>query len=132
MSAEPGKAIYSLLSNDVTVTGLVSTRIYPNQLPNQATYPAIIYSQVSEEFDSSKDGPIPTGIFTYQFDIYASTYPAAQNIANAIKSTLDWYTGTVAGKNVSRIKKGDESDDVWEDDKELIHVVQNYSIRLKI
>lgn len=132
MAAEPGKAIFELLSNDTTVTGLVGTKIYPNIIAQQTTYPAVAYSQVSEEFDSSKDGPIPTGRFTYQFDIYADTYPTAQSIANAIKSTLDWYTGTAAGQTISRIKKGDESDDIWEEDKEYFHVVQNYSITIKI
>ena len=131
MAAEPGKAIFSLLTNDSTVTGLVGTRIYPNTLPNQSTYPAVIYSQVTEEFDPSKDGPVPTGVFQYQLDIYADTYPTAQNISNAVKSVLDWYTGSVGGQTISRIRKGDESDDIWEDEKELFHVVQNYSISIK-
>lgn len=130
--AAPGKAIHSLLANDATVSGLVSARVYPNTIPTTVAYPAVMYSKVSEEFRESKDGPIPTGRYTFQLDIYAETYTIAQDITDACASVLDWYTGTVESQNISRITKLDESDVTWEDDKELFHIVQDYNLRLKI
>ena len=45
MSLETG--IYSVLTSDGTVSGLVGTRVYPDIMPQGVTYPAITYQRVS-------------------------------------------------------------------------------------
>jgi hypothetical protein len=39
-----GKAIYAILSTAVPVTGIVSTRIYPDMATQDAIYPFVVYS----------------------------------------------------------------------------------------
>jgi hypothetical protein len=54
-------AVYQLLVGDAATVALVGTNIFPGQIPQKNGYPAIVYSQLSEDMIESKDGPIATG-----------------------------------------------------------------------
>lgn len=43
------ESLYSLLSGTAGITALVSTRIYPDALPETVTYPAIVFSRASTD-----------------------------------------------------------------------------------
>lgn len=126
----PGTAIYNLLKDDASVGALIGDRIYPGIIPDGVTYPAVTYSELSQVFDETKDGPLPTGQHGFDVDIYAYEYAGAQSIASAIKSALDWYTGTVNTVVIERIRLIDQTDLPYEDEKELFHIAQEYSIRV--
>lgn len=126
----PATIIYTLLKDSSTVGALIDNRIYPSVIPADTPYPSVTYSELTQQFDDTKDGPIPTGVHDFDVDIYAKNYASIQAISTAIKSVLSWYTGTVNTVNVERIMFIDQSDLPYEEEKELFHAVQQYSIRI--
>lgn len=126
--ASSGKAIYTLLAADAAVTALVGTRIYPNTLPQVSAYPCIIYGQVDEQYLETKDAAILNG-YRQQIDIYAPDYAMAQAIAQAVKTALHWTRATIEGLGTLRLKLLDASDALWEDEKQLFHVVQDFALK---
>lgn len=66
-----------------------SDRIYPVQLPQAPTLPALVYAQVSVvAADVAHDGQPAYELGRYQFDCYAEKYGDAKALALALKSTL--------------------------------------------
>ena len=76
--------IFTALSGHAALTALVSSRIYPIKAPQSPTYPLVIYQRVSNDHINSLTGSSGLNKSRYQFDIYAATYGAANNIADAV------------------------------------------------
>lgn len=91
------EGIYSHLTAESTITDIVSTRIYPRQLPQNPTYPALTYRRVStrtQHYHNAGDSlPFPR----YQFSCYAATYAGTKSLANALRAILDGFKGTFGG-----------------------------------
>lgn len=82
------EAIYERLSGDTALAALVSNRIYPDQVPQDVVWPAIIYHQVSETASYSHDGDANLDQARFQFDCYGSTSASAKAVKNALRSLL--------------------------------------------
>lgn len=127
-------AVYQLLVDDSDVVDLVGTNIFPGQIPQKNGYPAVVYSQLSEDMIESKDGPISNGQ-RFTLEIYASIddaaggYPKAQSIANACKNLLQWYNGTVDGTKY-QIRFEDQNDAPFEEEPEAFKIIQDYSLEV--
>ena len=127
-------AVYQLLVGDAATVALVGTNIFPGQIPQKNGYPAIVYSQLSEDMIESKDGPISNGQ-RFTLEIYAAIddvaggYPKAQSIANAAKNKLQWYNGTVNGTKY-QIRFEDQNDAEFEEDPEAFKIIQDYSLEI--
>lgn len=128
MSKSIGTAIWQILRDDAAFMTSIASKVYPVQLPPSVSYPAVVYGQVSENSISTKDGPVRDG-WRWQIDTYASTYASAQEIAQALRSRLDWYTATLPEAGTIRISFIDQSDNIYEDEKELFHITQDYLLR---
>lgn len=96
------EAIYSKLTSTTAITNLVGTRIYPLQLPQNPTYPAIAYQCVSRTPIRDSDNALGLLRSRFQFDIYTlrdvpdqSGDINALNIAAALRSTLDTWRETI-------------------------------------
>lgn len=126
----PGTAIYNLLKDSATVGAIIGNKIYPVIIPERVAYPAVTYSEFSQQFDETKDGPIPNGDHSFEIDIYCEENGQGKRLADAIKGVLSWYSGTVNGVSIERIRFLDQSDDLYGDDKEIFHITQEYSIRV--
>lgn len=126
----PGSVIYNLLKDSAPVGALIGNKIYPGIIPADVTYPAAAYSELQQQYDESKDGPIPTGNHSFDVDIYAKNYTSAQSVANAIKAALDWYSGTVNSIEVERVRMLDQQDMPYVEEKELFHIIQTFAIRV--
>jgi hypothetical protein len=90
------EAIYYLLSNDATVSGLVGTRIYPMVVPRNAAMPAIAYQQISGVREHTMTGPIGMVKARFQINCWAETYATADAIAEAVRKELDGYSGVAS------------------------------------
>ena len=95
--ADVGKAIRTRLLSVSAVTNLVSTRIYPLTLPQGVTMPAVRYQRISGNSDPHIGGTTGTATARLQFDIFATTYAAAESLRDAIREAIDQYTGTSSG-----------------------------------
>jgi hypothetical protein len=71
------------------VVGVVGTRIYPLNLPQPPTYPAITYSRIS---NSGQDGTSTIKQSRWQVDCWANTYVGSQTLAAAVKAFAEeWH-----------------------------------------
>jgi hypothetical protein len=105
-----GSAIYSILSGDSTVTGLVADRIDPNFVPQGKSMPAITYTQITGQRDTTMDGVSGLVDSRYQINAWGSTYASVEAVAEAIRGAMVDYSGTAGGKTISWIKLDNEGD----------------------
>ena len=128
---EIGKAIYGLLSGQSAITNIVSTRIYPISVPQFADFPFVVYTTTDTEPTMTKDGSSPLDVITVQIDMYANDFDTNTTLAGAIRSTLDFYEGTVYGQAIQRITMLNSSDGDYNADLGVFYLSQDYQIRLK-
>jgi len=104
------KALYYILENDVTTFGLVSTRVYPNRVPQSAAAPMIAYFQITGDRDHVLGSA--TGYVTarFQLNLWDDDYTGARTLANAVRNALDDYAGTVGTVVIHRILIDSERD----------------------
>lgn len=126
---DAGSTLYQKLAGTTAVTDLVGTNIYPNQIPEVSDpYPAVVYSQLSQNFLTTKDGPIADG---YQFRLqgFSSDFDNLQNIAEACRAALDWQEAEFQSKGRFRIVHTNQTDFDFIEDTEFYHVAQDYVLR---
>jgi len=106
-------AVKYLIQQDATLLGLVSTRIYPNPLPENPTYPSIGYQQISDVNHSSHSGSSQLATTRLQLDVWHNTYDAAKTVRDNLKRVLRDYKGTVInGTYTDRIDRI-----IWDNDQ---------------
>lgn len=126
-----GKAIYNILSNDAGVTALVSTRVYPDTVPQEASFPYVAYTIVSTSPLNYKDGASPLDEVSVQVDMYSRSYATTQDIAAAVRSALDRYTGLNSSINIDKILFENEGAGTYEAMQGVFWASQDYLVRVK-
>jgi hypothetical protein len=106
--AEIDECLYTYLSTYAGLVALVSTRIYPDELPQGCTLPAVVYLLVSDVKDHYLTGQCELERPIYQFTVIAATGAAARAVANQLKAALCDYTGTLSGVTVQKIELQNE------------------------
>lgn len=87
MSAET--VAYDLLKNAVPVTSLVSTRIYPDFVPEEKTLPAVAIARANTEPVNTIHSHVPAGaLVTLEIWCMASTRAGAEALADAVLAAL--------------------------------------------
>ncbi len=98
-------ALYTYLSTYAGLTTLTSTRIYPNDLPKQPTYPAVVYELMDGDAYLAMGARPGISFSTYRFNCYATTKSGAVAVAKQIKAALDYKTGSIGtGGNATTIE----------------------------
>lgn len=91
-----------------------AARVYPTRKPpkalSPATFPMVTFSKVSGAVDHTLDGVTGLGFPRFQFNCWAATYKAAHELAEAVKSDLDNFRGTMGTVRVDGILLEDESE----------------------
>jgi hypothetical protein len=128
---ELGKVIYNLLSNNSGVYNLAHYRIYPITAPQNTTFPFVVYTITNTEPSLTKDGVSPLDVISFQIDCYSTQYDENTSLANAVRSALDYYTGTVEGQQIQRIRFVGEGDGDYNAELEIFWKSLDFSIRLK-
>ena len=99
MGIEAG--IYSRLSGSTAITALIGTRIYPQIVPQGASYPNARFTIITDEVINSSTGHTTLRQASLQVDCYsANSYSGAINIADAITSQLNTNSTTFGSINV--------------------------------
>jgi hypothetical protein len=123
-----GDVIYSLLSNDASVSALVSTRIYPSLAIENVVYPYIVYENTANEPTNDKDGKSTLDTLTYNIEIYTETLSESNTLGINVRNVLDRYAGTVSGKVVQSVKYVNENAGYSDNDR--VHLkMQSYDFR---
>lgn len=86
----------------------IGGRVYPEFLPQEATYPAITYQEISLFDEFVIDGDIGLDKSRFQIDVYANTYEEVRKLAYDVHQILkDYKSQTVYG--VRRLSRNDLS-----------------------
>lgn len=103
-------AIYTKLAADPVVSSLVSTRIFPNVIPQGESMPAIAYQMISGAREHTTDGPEGLCQARFQVTCWAGTYSEAKQLSEAVRKELDGYRGTVSSVVIDSILLENELD----------------------
>jgi hypothetical protein len=126
-----GLAIRALLLDSSDVTA-ITNRIYPELAVEGADAPYIVYSVVSNSPSDAKDG---TPIDEAQVELFsvASTYSAANDLADKVRAALDRKSKTVSvsggAVTVQSIQYTNEVTEVSAE-RSLYVSVQDYTVRI--
>ncbi len=112
------------------VTGLISTRLYYVRAPQNVTKPYVVFFKVSSPREYSHDGASELARPRFQFSCFATTYYEAKQITEAIRVTIEAFSGIMGGDGGVEVGSCfciNESD-IYEEDTQLFHVAVDYLI----
>ena len=95
MSQSYEAAIVTLIEADSTVGAIMGDRIYPNLLPDEPEFPAVVYQEISTDSQEAIDGPADFAFSRLQLSCWAETKAEAVALAQAICTLLQGYKGDV-------------------------------------
>ena len=111
-------AITKHLTENAGVASVAAGRVYPKHLPQNPTYPAIVYHRISGPREHSHDGSSGLAHPRFQFDLYAASHVACKDLAEKLRLALDAFKGTMGGAggvDVNGVFLEDD-DDGYDDD----------------
>lgn len=126
-------AIYHLLSNDATLTAMLSTTtaIWPEIAPQGSANPCIVYQESTGETSETKDGVSHLDVQTVQIDVYADSATQRNTIAARVRTVLDGQNGTFSGIVVDSIIFTYGSK-LYDDIAKCYRFTSDYQLRQKI
>jgi hypothetical protein len=107
----PETVLRVALANSTAVTSLVGTRVFPVVAPAEAVYPFVTWRRVAVQRLQTLSIPVGLPRVTLDFSIYGATYDQARQVADAMRTVLDGYGGTVDNTVVHRASVENETDD---------------------
>jgi hypothetical protein len=94
-----GDLLRAYVLADATVSGLVASRMYPVRLPQKATMPALVYTQISGLRHGHLRGPASAAEPRYQVDAWALTFSEAHQLGKAVRRRLEAFVGEWSGND---------------------------------
>lgn len=107
------EALLTRLKADAPITAALGGRIYPVQIPQHPTYPAMSYTVASVARDYSHDGDTGLVETKIEFMILGKQYSQVRAAGDAIISSLSGFKGTMGtgpGIHVGSCFHADEED----------------------
>lgn len=106
----PEAVIRNRLVTDAGVSALVGSKVYPVLAPAEASLPFVTWRRIAVQRSQSLSGPSGTPFVTLSVDVFAVTYEAARELADAIRIALDGWGGTFQNTVVANVSLDNESD----------------------
>lgn len=129
--------VRTILVNNAGVTALVGTKIYANRGKQTDDAPYVVIRQLGVNPHHTKSAVSTYDDVRISIYILAARYITsggvigAKNVAHAIRTALDKYTGTVDGVIVKDVTFTDEdSDDINEANYSAVAIRQDYTITI--
>lgn len=119
-------AVYNILRNVTAITDIVADRIYPDVLPEQQAYPALVHYVEGMEKVAYTGGTVDTYKITLQIDIYFDVYANGKSLAESIKDTLHNYSGAPGGVNVKACYFQNEANNNFIEETKTYIITQTY------
>lgn len=98
--ADVGVSLRSYLAQQLSVRDIVSSRIFPDALPQSVTLPAVTYRKISGLHEHYLEGYAGFATARVTFDCYATTRTVANTIAENIASELNGLRGTYTSVDI--------------------------------
>ena len=91
------EALYAELAGYTNLTDLVSTRIYPMRLPENATLPGVVYYRMSAGRENDFSGATGLARPTFRVQVWADDYKESHTVATQVRKALDGNTSQWGG-----------------------------------
>jgi len=122
-----GKWIYDVLKT----AGVAGGRVYPVIAPQNAVYPFLTYSIISDEPSDTKSGVSKVDAQRIQFDSYSKTsLLEAESIEQLVRDTIDKKPKIAAGVEIDGVRYESKTT-FYDNEAECYRVSADYKIRLK-
>jgi len=102
--------LYTYVSADVTLTGLISDRLYPLLAPQESPAPYVTFQRISTNRTYDLAGPNHLTRCRIQFDCYGVTLLSAKTVAEAVRERIDGYMGSMGSIVVQSVMRANELD----------------------
>lgn len=103
-------ALYSYLSGISGLTSLVSTRIYPDIAPPDASMPYVVYQYVSADHVRNMTSASDFASRRVQFDVYGASALSVDNVFQQLRTALESKRGNIGSENLAVLSSGIESE----------------------
>lgn len=89
--------LISFLKSDSGISSLVGGRVYPIQIPQGESLPAVVFQRISTYHVQSMQGCSGLADAFFQITSWASTPLAAKQLSEKCRLALQGYSGTLGG-----------------------------------
>lgn len=121
-----------LILETAGVTTWVGTRVYPAQLPDDVTLPAVVYDAISDvpryTNERAYDRQECARVLRYEVNSYAGSLAQARAVDAAIRRGLSGYKGNAGGGQVAVWRQNSYS--ARYEDESLWRVVTDYMVHV--
>lgn len=110
MMKSPEQVLMRQLTQSPEVCRLAGLRVFPVLAPVSAALPFVVYQRSQIERRQALADPVGLPRVSVQFDVYAATYEETRQLADAMRVTLDGWTGSAYGVVISQTSLESERD----------------------
>ena len=93
-------AMVAILNADGPVTGYTGSRIFIGKAPQSAQLPYIVITDLQSDELETMDATFGLRFVDYDVDCKAASSTESDGLAEAVRTALRGYTGTIAGATV--------------------------------
>ena len=98
MASDVGESLRTKLLSYSAISTIVGQRMYPDALVQNATLPAVVYTNISTAPEHTISDVTLTAHARFQFDCYGTSRRSARDLYHAIRrSGICAYQGTTSG-----------------------------------
>jgi len=90
------ETVAAIVLDDTKIKGYIDTRLYPEELPQGATLPAVVYTKISAPEHHDIDVAFPR----FQFSCFSQDLLECKNMAIAVKELFQRYKGVFDGCHI--------------------------------
>ena len=124
------EGIRSAVLSDATVSNTIDTRAYYKMLPQNPTYPAITFEQISGDPLNALSEVPALSWSRIRVNCWGETYSDADALAIAVENALNGQTFSLTGLEIGSIV-ADGMRDFYEPNVEAFYITQDYRIFYK-
>lgn len=121
------EALKTYLQSVAGVSALISTRIYPETLPQEPTLPALKYDIISIE----RQHLIDFATAYIQYTSVATTHLGARALSDAVRKALQREKRIMSGIEVTQISVDDEQGVVFDKDYGEYYIQTTYKVNYR-
>lgn len=99
----PEALLASVLTGDPAVAQILSDRVYPVLAPASATVPFAVWRRQAVNREQSLEDPVGMPVVTLAVDMFAETYAAVRELADACRKALDGWGGSLGNSTSVRL-----------------------------
>lgn len=106
----PEAAIRSALVANAGVSAIIGSKVFPVLAPASASLPFLTWRRISVQRQQGLSGPIGMPSVLLSVDLFAETYEAVRELADAVRLCLDGWGGTTNNVRVANVSLTNEAD----------------------